>query len=168
MKNIVDRLYEDSPLEELPDVLSVSLADFVQRVDGMRFQFVEEWCLCDYYSQYGKGNDRFSYRLNLLRIYINNIRRLNVEGGSKKAILQRMLVDDYDYADPKMICRIIVDIFNHENIVDSEVVNKVSEDFAKSIQSLIDVISTSSQVWNGEEFKQEWLKMIDELYDKDK
>lgn len=141
MKRLIEYLYNNLPTEEMVVEMSVHTKDYKSRVNGIRFQIVENWCLCEYCKLYSSDNVNFSHWMRELKAHINNLKMLNLKSGNKRTILQKMLIEDYDYDDANMIVRIITDKFASENIVDADILSKVSISFSDSIQGLIDIIS---------------------------
>ena len=124
--------------------MAVKLKAYKARVDGLRFQLVEIWCLCKWCQLYNDNNDNFSHWINELRTCINNLKFLDIKNGiDKKKTLTRMLIGDYDYGDANMILRIINDKFDVENIINTTQRSKVASEFAANIQDLIEVISNN-------------------------
>ena len=122
--------------------MTVPLQDYKRRVDGLRFQLVENWCLCKYCQLYDKTSNNYKHWLSELKACINNLKFLEIKGtSSKRKTLEKMLVKDYDYNDPYMINRIIIGKFHEEIITDVHQINSVCECFANSIDNLINAIS---------------------------
>ena len=125
--------------------MAVPLKKYKERVDGLRFQLVENWCLCKYCQLYDKTSNNFNHWLSELKACINNLKLLDIKGtADKRKTLIRMLVDDYDYNKVNMILRIIADKFNGENINNEKQRIAVSKSFSDNIETLIDVISIDS------------------------
>lgn len=125
--------------------MAVPLKDYKHRVDGLRLQLVENWCLCKYCQLFDLNNQNFAHWITELRVCINNLKFLDIKNGiDKRRVLQKMLVEDYDYDETNMIMRIIEDKFNGENINDNSQKAKVCAEFADNINGLIDVIAINS------------------------
>ena len=62
----------------------------------------------------------------------------------KHKTITRMLINDYDYNDYLMILRIIDDKFDDEHIDDRIKKERVSIEFSKNVNELIDVISNDN------------------------
>lgn len=131
----------ENPTEHLFE-MAVHLKNYKTRVNGLRFQLVENWCLCRYCQLYNKDSQNFNHWLNELAACIKNLKLLDIKNGiDKRKTLIKMLVDDYDYNKVNMIVRIIEDKFNIEKINDVSQITQVSKDFADNIIGIIDVIS---------------------------
>lgn len=143
----IRKIVEESIKETLKKMgvlneMSVPLKNYKSRVDGLRFQMVENWCLCKYCTLFDKDNINFSHWLSELKACINNLKYLEIKKGiDKRKTLINMLVRDYDYDKPNMIYRIINDKFNKEEIKEDTQKVKVSCEFADGINELINVIS---------------------------
>lgn len=122
--------------------MAIPLKDYKSRVNGLRFQLVENWCLCKWWELYNPNCGNFKHWLTELKAAINNLKFLDIKNGiDKKKLLKRMLIQDYDYNKPNMIERIIRDKFNSENIKDNGQKDVVCNHFANHINDLIEVIS---------------------------
>jgi hypothetical protein len=125
--------------------MAIPLKDYRQRVNALRFQLVENWCLCKYCSLFDKGNQNYRHWLIELRACINNLKLIDIKGKVEKSrVLSSMLIKDYDYAMPSMIKRITADKFDIEGIDDEMQINQVCQAFAKGINNLIEVISNNT------------------------
>lgn len=130
--------------------MSVPLKAYRDRVDGLRFQLVENWCLCKWCQLYNPKNENFNHWIVELKACINNLKLLDIKNGvDKRKTLLRMLVNDYDYDDTNMIIRIINDKFDSEKIMDNNQRVRVATEFADSIQKLIETISINTVSTNG-------------------
>ena len=122
--------------------MAVPLKAYRARVDGLRFQLVENWCLCKWCQLFNPECENYTHWSTELKACINNLKFLDIKNGiDKRRILKRMLVDDYDYDKTNMILRIINDKFDLENINDNTQRARVASAFAYGIEDLIDVIS---------------------------
>lgn len=121
--------------------MSVPLKTYRDRVDGLRFQLVENWCLCKWCQLYNADCETFNHWKVELKTCIDNLKFLDIKNGvDKRKTLIRMLVDDYDYNDPNMIERIVRGKFVKEKIGNQEKI-QVCLAFADNIGDLIDTIS---------------------------
>lgn len=140
-ESISDVLNRLEPINEM----AVHLKAYKARVNGLRFQLVENWCLCKWCQLYNTECETFSHWINELKACINNLKFLDIKNGiNKRKILIRMLVDDYDYNDPNMIERIIRGKLKKENINDNIQKVRVCTEFADNIIGLIDAISINA------------------------
>ena len=122
--------------------MAVPLKEYRARVDELRFQLVENWCLCKWCQLFNPECENYTHWSTELKACINNLKFLDIKNGiDKRRILKRMLVDDYDYDKTNMILRIINDKFDLENINDNTQRARVASAFADGIEDLIDVIS---------------------------
>lgn len=151
MKKITESQLKEIINETVNDVLNrigvinemaVPLKAYRERVDALRFQLVENWCLCKYCQLFNPECKDFAHWMVELRACINNLKLVDIKNEiDKRRTLTRMLIDDYDYNKTNMIVRIINDKFDSENIMDNNQRAKVASAFADGIQDLIDVIS---------------------------
>lgn len=125
--------------------MAASLKEYKQRVDGLRFQIVENWCLCKWCQLFNPKCENFTHWVTELKTCINNLKFLDIKNDiDKRRTLMKMLVADYDYDDAKMIERIIRGKFVRENISDNSQKIQVCMKFADNIQGLIDAISSEA------------------------
>lgn len=125
--------------------MAVPLKIYRARVDGLRFQLVENWCLCKYCQLFNPECENFAHWLKELKACINNLKFIDIKNGiDKRRTLILMLIDDYDYDKTNMIVRIINDKFDSENINNNTQRVRVASAFADGIQNLIKVISVDT------------------------
>lgn len=130
---------------EILNEMAVPLKSYKARVDGLRFQMVENWCLCKFCQLYSNDNPNFKHWIGELKACINNIKFLDIKGGiDKRKTLKNMLIRDYDYNQADMIIRIISDKFQQEGIKEMNKITQVGINFADGIEDLINVISINS------------------------
>ena len=126
---------------------AVPLKVYKTRVDGLRFQLVENWCLCKWCQLFNPESGKFAHWASELKACIDNLKDLGIKNGiDKRRILTRMLVDDYDYNMVSMIERIVRGKFVREGICEdynceSYKRESVCKEFADNVSGLIDVIS---------------------------
>ena len=143
LKEIIDETVDDV-LNRIGMIneMAVPLKTYKARVDGLRFQLVENWCLCKWCQLFSPECGNFAHWINELKACINNLKFLDINSGiDKRRTLIGMLIKDYDYDETNMIVRIINDKFDIEKITDGSQRASVAADFADGIQSLIEVIS---------------------------
>ena len=122
--------------------MAVPLKAYKTRVDGLRFQLVENWCLCKWCQLFNPESENFAHWITELKACIDNLKFLDIKNGiDKRRTLTRMLVNDYDYNNANMIERIVRGKFVRENINDNNQKVRVCTEFADNINSLIDAIS---------------------------
>lgn len=122
--------------------MAVPLKNYKARVDGLRFQLVENWCLCKWCQLFNPECENFVHWITELKSCIDNLKFLDIKNGiDKRKTLIRMLVTDYDYNDANMIERIIRSKFARENLTDNIQKVRVCIAFADNIMGLIDAIS---------------------------
>ena len=122
--------------------MAVPLKAYKKRVDGLRFQLVENWCLCKWCQLFNPECENFAHWIAELKACIDNLKFLDIKNGiNKRKILTKMLVNDYDYDSANMIERIVRGKFVRENISDNDQKVRVCIEFADHINELIDAIS---------------------------
>ena len=137
-ESIKDVLNRIGPINEL----SVPLKTYRARVDDLRFQLVENWCLCKWCQLFNPECVNFSHWIVELKACIDNLKFLDIKNDiDKRKTLIRMLINDYDYNKPNMIERIVRGKFVRENISNNNQKIHVCVEFANDINNLIDAIS---------------------------
>lgn len=154
MKKITESHLKEIINETVNDVLNrigminemaVSLKTYRARVDGLRFQLVENWCLCKYCQLFNPECENFAHWITELKACIDNLKFLDIKNGiNKRKTLIKMLVRDYDYDNANMIERIIRGKFVRENLTDNTQKVQTCIAFADNIFGLIDAISMES------------------------
>ena len=126
------------------------LKKYIKRIESIRFQLAENWCLCKYCQLYSQNNPNFAHWITELRPCIQYLKFVDINNGiDKKRTLQRVLVGQYDFNSANMIKRIIEDKFADENINDATIILTVSNELANSINGLIEVISNNNITINA-------------------
>ena len=126
------------------------LKKYVKRIESIRFQLAENWCLCKYCQLYSKDNPNFAHWITELRPCIQYLKFVDINNGiDKKRTLQRILVGQYDFNSADMIKRIIEDKFSDEKINDPAIISIVSNELANGINDLIEAISNNNITINS-------------------
>lgn len=134
-----------SATQEVLNEMAEPLKKYVKRIERIRFQLAENWCLCKYCQLYSQENRNFGHWITELRPCIKYLKFVDINKGiNKKDTLQRILVDQYDFNSSDMIRRIIEDKFSDENINDPTIIDRVSKEFANNIDELIEAISNNN------------------------
>ena len=135
--------------------MAVSLKEYKKRVDGLRFQLVENWCLLEYCRLYDPSNININHWKTELKACINNLKYLNIKSHTnKQKVLTKALIEDYDYDDVDMIFRIIEDKFGIEGIVNQVQIINICKNFTKAIKEIIYIISIDGL--STEKYLQQW------------
>lgn len=119
---------------------AIPIKQYKSRIDGLRLQLVENWCLCKYCQLFKPDSENFTHWINELRAHMDNIKSLNIKSGNKCKILKSMLIDDFDFDDNGTIYRIIVGKFKREGINDVNVISKITTEFTNNIELFINVL----------------------------
>ena len=121
----------ETQLKEIINEMAVPLKTYRARVDGLRFQLVENWCLCKWCQLFNPECENFAYWITELKDCIDNLKFLDIKNNiDKRKTLIKMLVKDYDYDNANMIERIIRGKFVRENITDNTQKIQVCTTFA--------------------------------------
>ena len=143
LKDIINESVEDALNRiGLINEMAVPLKAYKTRVDGLRFQLVENWCLCKWCQLFNPECDNFAHWIKELKACIDNLKFIDIKNGiDKRRTLTRMLIRDYDYNNANMIERIVRGKFTREGIIDNSQKVRVCKEFADNINGLIDAIS---------------------------
>ena len=77
--------------------MAVPLKTYRARVDGLRFQLVENWCLCKWCQLFNQECENFAHWITELKACIDNLKFLDIKNGiDKRRTLIKMLVRDYE------------------------------------------------------------------------
>jgi len=125
--------------------MSIPLKDFRELVGDLRFQLVQNWCLCKYCQLFDSGNLNFSHWETELKSYIMRLKGVSIKNNiDKKRSLEHILGDYYDFNDVEMVKCLIVDKFEDEHVTDERHINAVATTFVNDISELIDILSDKS------------------------
>ena len=124
--------------------MAIPLKSYKERVDGVRLQLVDNWCLCKYCQTYDLQNRNYNHWITELRAHMDNIKSLNIKQGDKLKTLKKMLIDDYDFDDVETIYRIIIGKFQREKITNVNIISSVCNEFANSIESFVNALGVDS------------------------
>lgn len=138
--SVVDAIQESNKTTLVE--MALPLKEFRKRVDRLRFQLIENWCLCKFCQLYSQDNDNFGHWISEFNACAKNIRDFEIKGRiDKKKTISSMFIDDYDYDKRRKILVIIREKFDAENIMDVDIRTAVATSFAESVNSLIDFLS---------------------------
>lgn len=131
--------------QQVLNEMAEPLKKYIKRIESIRFLLAENWCLCKYCQLYSQDNNNFAHWITELRPCIQYLKFVDINNGiNKKRTLNRILVGQYDFNSADMIKRIIEDKFSDENIKDPTIIFSVSNEFANSIDGLIEAISNNN------------------------
>lgn len=134
------KFWHQEPIEALNE-MAVYLKDFKKRVDGLKFQIVENWCLCMYCSLYDRDNINYNHWKEELFACMANIQRVDIKNNvDKHKTIEKMLVDDYDYNKPKKIYYIAREKFIKENLP-LDKLEIPAKELSSQIDTMINVLS---------------------------
>lgn len=123
--------------------MAIPLKIFIRDIEGLKFQIIQNWCLCKWCQLFNPENDNFNHWKEELAAHILQLQNSKLKGKiSKRKQLQRYLVEYYEYNDKDVVVGAIRDKFAIEKIYDKKQIDVVASSFAKNIGSLIDVISS--------------------------
>lgn len=127
----------------LVNEMSYSLKEYQDRVEALRIQIVENWCLCKYCHVFDPENLNFQHWMTELMTYIERLKRAKiVKGMSKKKSLERVWVKMCDLNDKEMILDIIKSKFKREHFTDISKITTIAGEFSSGgVHRLIDCIS---------------------------
>ena len=122
--------------------MAVSLKEYQSNVEDLRFQIIENWCLCKWCQLYDPTNKDFNHWKKELKAFIQKLKFIEIKNRmSKKKALDRIWIDKCDMKKPNMIFNIIVDKFDGEQIMDVKQRKAVALAFSNQLDGLIDCIA---------------------------
>lgn len=142
-KDIEKMLEESKQAKQMMTEMAMPLKVYIRKIDSYMHEFVENWCLCKWCQLFDSDNINFNHWRKELCAFINQLKDPTITNGiDNKKHLQKWLVKYYDLNDTTMVCRIIKDKFDDEQIADESQMHDVAEQFASNIDTLIDVIAS--------------------------
>ena len=125
--------------------MSMSLDTFIEKVDALHFEIVENWCLCKWCQMFDPSNQHFNHWKKELAAHMKFLHRPMLKNHiSKRKHIAKVFIDDYDLNEKDMVVRNIYDKFIEEQIDNNKQINAVAEEFAKSVNALIDAIANEA------------------------
>lgn len=142
-KDIEKMLEEDKKIKQMMAEMAMPLKVYVRKIDNCMHELVENWCLCKWCQMFDCGNINFNHWKKELCAFINQLKDPTIKHGiDKRKHLQKWLVEYYDLDDEDMICRIVNDKFDDEQILDKDQIRAVAKQFASNVSSLISIIAS--------------------------
>lgn len=127
--------------------MAIPLKMFIRDIEGLKFQIVQNWCLCKWCQLFDPMNDNFNHWKEELSSYMLQLQNTKIKNGiSKKKHLNKYFIDYYEFNDKDVVIGAIRDKFYKENIIDQKQINVVAIKFTQNIEQLINVISDSSKI----------------------
>jgi hypothetical protein len=133
---------EDNPEKEIINEMALSLKDYKNKVESLRVQIVQNWCLCEYCYKYDYDNPNYNHWVVELKAYLERIKFYNIKGNAnKEKVLAKVLIDECDLDMPSMIENIIRGKFKKEGINDKNIIGDICNAFANNIDNIISMLS---------------------------
>ena len=111
--------------------------DFIYYISNIRLQLIQNWCLCAYCSIYDKNNSNFNHWIGEFSAYANRIKNSVLKSGNKKNIIYDIYINRFDLNSNEMIKRIINGNFIKEKILDTKIIDSISNICADNAESLV-------------------------------
>lgn len=122
--------------------IPLPLNEFKRHVDGVRFQLIENWCLCKYCQLYDPTNESLGYWVSEFSACAKYLQDSCIKGEiDKRKTISTMFIDDYDYNQERKILVIIREKFDAEDMKDMSKRNAIAASFVTSIGDLIDLLA---------------------------
>ena len=119
---------------------------FIRDIEGLKFQIIQNWCLCKWCQLFDPANENFNHWKEELASHLLQLQNSKLKCKiSKKKQLKRYFIEYYEYNDKVVVVGAIRDKFYRENIIDKLQIDAVADEFSKNINSIIDVISDPSK-----------------------
>lgn len=127
--------------------MAIPLKLFIRDIEGLKFQIIQNWCLCKWCQMFDPGNENFNHWKEELAAHMLQLQNSKLKGKiSKRKHLERYFIEYYEYNDKDSVIGAIRDKFAKEKIVDQLQINAVAIEFANNINALIDVIADPSKL----------------------
>lgn len=122
--------------------MAIPLKLFIRDIEGLKFQIIQNWCLCKWCQLFDPENINFNHWKEELASFLLQLQNSKIKGGiSKRKHLDKYFIEYYEYNDKDSVIGAIRDKFSREGINDNRQINRVAREFANDINSLLDVIS---------------------------
>lgn len=124
--------------------MAISLKEWQDKAEDLRFQIVENWCLCKWCQLFDTNNSLFNHWKVELRAFIRKLKLIHIKNDiSKDKVLTRVWISKCDLNDKDMVLEIIEDKFNEKNLMDAKQKEIVAASFANEVDDLIECIAQS-------------------------
>lgn len=121
--------------------MAIPLKKFLEKVEGLQYEIIRNWCLCKWCQLYDPTCDVFSHWKDELCTLMNQLNLPALKNGmDKRKHLQRILIDESEFNNPTMVLKTIRGKFEKENINDLAQRTNVATQCAKSISEIIDAL----------------------------
>lgn len=125
--------------------MSLTLKEYKRRLEFLRCQIVENWCLCKWCQLYDPKCSIFNHWSNELKAYIKSLKFLKVKAGDKRKATEQT-IELCDLNVESMIALIIKSKFNTENIMNEKERFYVCKAFVNNIDYLVDVLTDDDYI----------------------
>jgi hypothetical protein len=126
--------------------MAIPLKMFIRDIEGLKFQIIQNWCLCKWCQMFNKENLNFNHWKEELASHMLQLQNSKLKGNiGKKKHLVRYFIEYYEYNDKDVVVGAIRDKFARENITNQHQIDVVAIEFTKDVNTLIDVIADSSK-----------------------
>ena len=124
--------------------MAIPLSEYQGNAEDLRFQIVENWCLCKHCQLYNPSCANFNHWKIELRAFIKKLKFIEIKNGvDKKKTLNRAWISRCDLNKQSMVFNIIKDKFDGEGIKDDVQMKAVALAFANNVEGLIECISNN-------------------------
>lgn len=126
--------------------MAIPLKIFIRDIEGLKFQIIQNWCLCKWCQLFDPANENFNHWKEELASHLLQLQNSKLKGKISKAKqLKRYFIEYYEYNDKAVVVGAIRDKFYREKIIDKLQIDTVADKFSKNINSIIDIISNPSK-----------------------
>lgn len=121
--------------------MAITLKKFLEKVEGIQYELIRNWCLCKWCQLYSPSNDNFLHWKDELCTFMNQLNLPVIKNKiDKKKHLQRIFIDESEFNDPNMVLKTIRGKFEKEHINDSSQRTTIATECSKNINNIIDAL----------------------------
>lgn len=126
--------------------MAITLKKFLEKVEGIQYELVRNWCLCKWCQLYDPRNMIFSHWKDELCTFMNQLNLPTIKNKiDKRKHLQHILIDESEFNDPNVVRKVIRGKFEKEHIDDISQHIVVAAECAKNIDNIIDALCNNDQ-----------------------
>jgi len=121
--------------------MAITLKKFLEKVEGIQYELIRNWCLCKWCQIYDPSNSVFSHWKDELCTFMNQLNLPVIKNKiDKRKHLQHILIDESEFNDANIVLKTIRGKFEKEHINDISQRICVASECAKNINYIIDAL----------------------------
>ena len=125
--------------------MAIPLKKFLEKIEGLQYEIVRNWCLCKWCQLFNPGNENFNHWKDGLCTVMNQIKLPMVKNKiDKRKHLHRILLEESEFNDPTMVYATIIGKFEiDEHIEDKHQLTIVARECAVRIDEIVDALANN-------------------------